>query len=428
MGVRDVLTLAQKAVILVNSDVAASQQVADRFCAMYGIPTANQFTYAMGTNVLWEFTSERFGSFWTDLYAKVQSVGAYAVLSTAGCPVGIEVPDQDGVEGINGDGLNFALLIGLVKRIYAAGKEPRLYLSPGIGYYPMVGPSYTDYLIDTGASHKPNQVQDSAAINALLQLGADPLLTAAGSTTQEYYFTTYRSASPNFSTVDNLLTGHIGYYTQSEATHPSDLWDRSRILLGKAGNLQIPASQQSARRVLVCPETLNSSAYCHDSKQALIGKKLQTLGLDVKYWYPGTPSAAAEALLPVASEYNWTTGQLDAGTASPTCTFTLAVGCGFENLKDPTWKSTMIPSTSGGVMCCGKSDGDQWGKTGMVDAGHSYIEHARIYNWHQGATQQGKVADIWLNLIAGRTLAEAAWCSLEGTFLAVGDPLCRLFP
>jgi hypothetical protein len=229
--------------------------------------------------------------------------------------------------------------------------------------------------------------------------------------------------------MDNLLTGLIGYATLQEGTHPATLWDLSRVILGKAGNFQIPASAQGSRVALVCPQNLSGNTTV-ESKTALIGKKLIDLGLDVRYWYPDSPGAVSEALLPVAGEDNWTTGQLDASTASPTCTYRLAIGAGFANNKEATWNSTMIPSTSGGLFCGGQSYGNLWGKQSMVDAGHSSIIHIQSeeYNFHQSARHQQHLTDIWLNLIAGKTLAEAAWCGLEFTFLSIGDPLCRPFP
>ena len=432
MGVRDVLTLAQKAVIIVNSDVAESATVATRYRAMYGIPSANVLTVAMGTNVLWEYTADRFAGFWTDLYNKVQSVGAYAVFTTPGCPVGIELLQPNGTEDINGAGVNFALLVGFVKRIIANGYEPRVSGS----FYPMKGPNFDEYLFDaaSGTNHKGAQTTDATAIASLVTLGTDATHQAAGATnTDAFKFTLLRGANSNWSTVDNLLTGHIGYYTQDEATHPAGLDTLSWPVLGKAGNLQKPAASQSGVSVLCCPQTLTASDYCHESSQALIGKKLSDLGLSVSYWYPSAPGAVAEALLPAASGLGWTSGALDANTTTPaSVTYQYAVGCGFANSKSTTWGGAAKPmraSTSGGLVCCGQSDGDEWGKQAMVDSGHSYIQHIRetAYSYHQTARQQGKMVDIWLNLIAGRSLAEAAWCGLEWSFLAVGDPLARPF-
>lgn len=422
MGVRDLTTLALKSVVIVNTDVAASQQVADRFCAMYGIPTSNQFVYAMGTAVVWPYAAGRLAGFWTDLKAKVDSVGAYAVFTTAGCPVGIRLQTLDELSQAN---VNFSLLVGFVKRIMALGYEPYP-LDTTDGF--VAGRNDSFSLASTGASHKTKGAYDQTAIETALQLGTDADYLAAGGTTgTEYQVTTYKSGwNGDYSIMDNLLTGHIGYYTQEEASHSASLWDLSRVILGKAGNLQTPIANQSSRVAIVCPWSLGS--YCYDSMQALIGKKLVDLGLDVKCWYRSdTPSALAESLLPETA--TWTTGQLDANTASPDYTSYYSIGSGFDNGKHATWNTTMIPQSAGGVFCGGASYGYRWGKQYMVDAGHSYVAHigSGAYGWHQGATVQGKHVDIWLNLIAGRTLAEAAWCGLENSFLSCGDPLARPF-
>lgn len=429
MGVRDSMTLAKRSVIIVNSDVADSQTIANFYCAMYGIPTSNQFVYAMGTNVLWEYTADRYATFWTDLYNKVISVDAYAVFVTAGCPVGIELLEQaTGTENVAGYGINLGLLVGFIKRIVSFGGEPQI-LSDA-GYYPVH--SGGTVLYDSVASHKaaPTGIYVDN-ISTALQLAADADYTAAGGlTTTDYQFTTYKSSwNGDFSIMDNLLTGLIGYATLQEGTHPANLWDLSRVILGKSGNFQIPASAQGSRVALVCPENLSGNTTV-ESKTALIGKKLIDLGLDVRYWYPNAPGAVSEALLPVAGEDNWSIAQLNASTAAPTCTYQLGIGVGFENGKEATWATTMIPSTSGGLFCGGKSYGNLWGKANMVAGSHSSIIHIQTeeYGWHQTARQQQHMNDIWLNLIAGKTLAEAAWCGLEYTFLAIGDPLMRPFP
>lgn len=432
MTVRDLLTLAQKSIVIVNSDVAASATVATRYRAMYGIPAANVFTYAMGTNVLWEYTADRFAGFWTDLYNLVQSVGAYAIFTTPGCPVGIELLQPNGTEDINGAGVNTSHLVGFVKRIIANGYEPRVSGS----FYPMKGPNFDEYLFDSasGTNHKGAQVTDATAIANLVTLGTDATHQAAGaSNIDAFKFTLLRGASSNWSTVDNLLTGHIGYYTQAEASHPASLDTLSWPIIGKAGNLQKPASQQSGVSVLCCPQTLTGSNYCHESSQALIGKKLSDLGLSVSYWYPSAPGAVADALLPASGGMAWTSADLTANTTTPaSVTYQYLVGCGPSNGTEATWGGATKPmraSTSGGLICCGQSDGYKWGKQGMVDSGHSYIQHIRepAYGYHQGPTQQGKMVDIWLNLLNGRALCEAAWCGLEYSFLAVGDPLARPF-
>lgn len=422
MGVRDLTTLAQKSVILVNTDVAASQQVADRYCAMYGIPLANQFTYAMGSAVVWPYAAGRYAGFWTDLKAKVDSVDAYAVFTTAGCPVGLELQT---VDELDSGYVNFSLLVGFVKRIIALGYAP--YAGDTTDGFVAVRNS-GESLASTGTNHKTEGLHDQTAIETALQLGTDADYLAAGGTTgTEYQVTTYKSGwNGDYSIMDNLLTGHIGYYTEEEATHSASLWDLSRVILGKAGNLQIPTASQSSRVALVCPWTLGS--FCHDSTQALIGKKLVDLGLDVKCWYRSdTPSALATSILPETA--TWTTAQLTANTASPDYTSYYSIGSGFDNGQHATWNTTMIPQSAGGVFCGGASYGHRWGKQYMVDAGQSYVAHigAGAYGWHQSTPQQGKEVDIWLNLIAGRTLAEAAWCGLENTFLAVGDPLARPF-
>lgn len=430
MGVMDRTTLALKSVVMVNSDVAASQQVADRYCAMYGIPRANQFVYAMGSDVVWAYDSGRYAGFWTDLLAHVTSIGAYAIFSTAGCPTGIylrNIADDGNVP------VNFALLLGVVKRFMAYGYEPKGVLSSGDAY-PADLSSISFY--DSVANHKGEQTQwDSALIASALETALDSEHTDAGGLTgSEYQFTSYRTGwSGNFAAMGNLLTGHIGYYSSNDASHSASLWDLSRVILGKAGNLQRPLSAQTSVVALVCPQWIGGTSpgtYSAESKQALVGKRMVDAGLDVKHWYVNSTTAAANALLPTSGEYPWTVGELDSNTTATDCTYTYAVGCGFANGSHDTWDESMIPSDNGGIFCGGQSYGNRWGKHVQRLKGFSYVAHMGTdeYNDHQGEKQQSKICDIWLALLAGKTLAESAWLSREFSFLAVGDPLMRPFP
>jgi hypothetical protein len=439
MGVRDRMTLALKTVVLVNSDVAASQQVADRYCAMYGIPLANQFVYAMGSSVRWAYTAGdhntgRYTNFWVALNAHRLAIGAHAILSTAGCPVGIDLLNYAADDSVT---VNFALLLGITPRIISMGREPF-----GHTYAGDSAPFLNDLqcLYATFSAHKGTQtLYDSTAIPLALDCALDSEHTSAGGgETGEYKFTTYKAAwNGDYSIMTNLLTGHVGYYTAAEASHPATLWDLSRVILGKTGNLQKPLAQQTSVVALACIAWIGANnGHGHTSKQALVAKRMQDAGLDLRYWYGSDQTVSVPSptntLLPVAgADYTWTLAELNAVPPVVTdCTYTYGFGLGFNNNMETNWEDTLVPSPStGGIVSVGASYGNLWGKRNMVSAQFSYIQHMGVaeYNFHQGEREQSKVCDIWLNLLAGRTMTEAAWCSIEGTFLAVGDPLARPF-
>jgi hypothetical protein len=430
MTVRDKLDIAAHAVVIVNSDHADSQTIADRYCAMYGIPTTNQFVYALGSSVTWAYSAGRLAGFWADLYAKVVAVDAYAVFVTAGCPVKMEFRDTTDTSSVNA---NFAHMVGLVKRIIAQNAEP-LMLSAGDGYYPMRAADTLYSFCDSVASHKgsPATGYDVTAVTTALEVVDDSdWIAAGGGTETSDKFTQFKSSwSGDYSIMDNLLTGVIGYCTHEDASHAATttLWDNSRTLLGKAGNFQIPASLQSARKVLVAVTSLdNDWGTIH--KQSLMGKKLIDLGLDVDYWHSATPTGIAEDLLPAAGGLGWTNATLDAGTATPTVTFQIGLGTGFQNGKQSTWAGDMTGSTSGGLFLGGASYGSRWAAS-LRAAGFSAISHTGTNEggFHQTAKVQSKYLDAFLALLAGRTLCEAAWCTLEYTHIATGDPLMRPFP
>lgn len=430
MTVRDKLDIATHAVVVVNSDHADSQAIADRYCAMYGIPTANQFVYALGSSVTWAYSYDRLAGFWADLHAKVVAVNAYAVFCTAGCPVKMEFLDVSESTYYNA---NFAHMVGFVKRIIAQNAEP-LMADTGDGYYPMRAADIIFSFADSVTTHKgsPTTGYDVTAVTTALEVVDDSnWIAAGGSTATANRFTQYKASfDGDFSIMDNLLTGVIGYYTHEDASHAATptLWDNSRILLGKAGNFQIPASLQSARKVLVAVTSLdNDWGTIH--KQSLMGKKLIDLGLDVDYWHSATPTGIAEDLLPAAGGLGWTNATLDAGTATPTVTFQIGLGTGFQNGKQSTWAGDMTGSTSGGLFLGGASYGNRWAAS-LRSAGFSAISHMGTNEggFHQTAKLQSKYLDAFRVLLSGRTLCEAAWCTLEYTHLATGDPLMRPFP
>lgn len=432
MTVRDKLDIAAHAVVVVNSDHADSQTTANRYCAMYGIPTANQFPYSLGLNVTWAYSPGRLAGFWADLYAKVVAVDAYAVFCTAGCPVKMEFRDTTDTISVNA---NFAHIVGLVKRIIAQNAEP-LMADTGDGYNPMRGADSLVWFCDLATQHKgsPTTGYDTTAVTTALEVVDDAdWLAAGGSTATNHKFTQYKSGwNGDYSIMDNLLTGVIGYYNFEDASHPATptLWDYSRVILGKAGNFQIPAAAQSARKVLVAITELDST-WGTAAKQALMGKKLIDLGLDVDYWHSATPTGVTETLLPAAGGLGWTVATLDANTASPSVTFQIGIGTGFQNNEQSSWGvQDMLPSTDGGLFLGGASNGNRWAAHCRTTGGLCGISHTATNEggYHQGAKVQSKYLDAFLALLAGRTLCEAAWCTLEYSHLATGDPLMRPFP
>jgi hypothetical protein len=224
----------------------------------------------------------------------------------------------------------------------------------------------------------------------------------------------------------------IGYGTFEDSSHQTSttLWDLSRVILGKAGNFQIPASLQSARKVLLNILQIDAD-WGTAAKQALMGKKLIDLGLDVDYWYAATPTSVAETLLPAAGGLGWTTATLNANTASPEITFQIGLGHGFDNNKETTWGvQDMLPSSSGGLFIGGPSYGNRWAAHCRATGGFCGVTHTATNEggYHQTAKMVSKQLDAFRVLLSGRTLCEAAWCTLEYSHLATGDPLMRPFP
>ena len=464
MPVTDCTDFVRHAVIVVNTDVAASQRVANYFCNMYGISRGNQVKLALGTTIQRAYAANQLLNIYKPIADKIDAIGGQSVLCAAGCPMGIDTagpsfwgpPSEDNPP----QPLNFPLLAGMAKRIVADGYDPS-YMT-GVGNRPACGGqnegvveleatagSVAKYAVipasgQAAFNYKP-YLFDRAALATMLYRDYDARLDAAvGSHLPEnwkhvYSVTRYRSAPRDFSKLNNLPTGVIGYPSDSldGANHPGDLYNRSVAILEKSISNEGRLEQQLNQPVLIMLSGMGSYSVDRDAWVALVMKNMGFT--NVTYWYDDAwqGDTYANAMLPPAQGINstgigdWNLANLDGTTTNPaSVSYKFGYGTGFINNKETAWGGKVVARPAGGFITCGASHGALWGKKALLDSGFSAVWHpgTYMYNWHQTGGEQGKTMDVQMGLVRdGLTLTEAAFLGMEMSMLAVGNPLMRPF-
>lgn len=443
MAVRD-RSSNVRPVYVYNTDVTDSVDFAKAYCGEYGIPTSQRVGLALGTaaNIRPYDSEATIYALLEDIYDAVVSANATHVIVGAGCPTALGLLTNDySVGGSNSGGhFDFVHLATAVKRIIALGYLPRVMNDGAGGYTPTTkggaGNWYPFYVLFTTVIL--GRVEE---VPTILELYNDPEYDAAIAAAGPGYgeddanrFVRYKSSfNGDFSSSDVLPGGFAGYYSYEETTHPSDLYDKSVAILNRAIASEWRLSALGARKVF-------STAYGLSGVQSDIGKtarasfatkKLGDAGLQVTYITDTGSDAAAEYLLPESGSHSdWTPDNLTDGTASPPAiTADLMFGWQFQNV-DPTihWDDRITPTANGNFIG-GRSGNGTWGKWCQVAGGHSaIIQQVTVGGTHANtANSLAYQADAVLALLAGKSLADAAFCSLSGTLTAIGDPLLRPF-
>lgn len=463
MPVTDCTDFARHAVIVVNTDVAASQRVANYFCFMYGISRGNQVKLALGTAVLRPYAPDLLGTIFKPIADKVDAIGGQSILCAAGCPMGIRIRDDD--EDVVGSPRCFPLLVGFSRRIIADGNEPcsspvggaRLE-SCALGSKDIYGSrtaplSFPDriakyapinYALESLIPQGKMALYDETATMAMIRADFDHVLDGALAShlpedwIDVYSVSRYKSGKRDFSKLHSMPVGVIGYPSDSnDGAHPGDLYSRSVTILERAIANEGRLAQQLNQPVLIMLSGLGDYP---TTREAWVVKVMKDLGFsNVTYWYDDAfqGNTYSNALASPAQGINstgigdWNQANLDGTTTNPaSVSYKFGFGSGFINNKETAWGGKVVSSAAGGFFAGGASHGALWGKKAVWDSGFSAVWHpgTYMYNWHQNAYQQGKTLDVQLGLIRdGLTLTEAAFLGNEMSMLAVGNPLMRPF-
>lgn len=433
MAVVDADEMAAKAVVVYNTDVAASGNVADYYCAVRGIPLANKIGFAMGTDpYLWPWDANRFANFYTPLYEKVIQVGARAVITAAGCPNYLECR---AVNDFNLGIIPLAPVCGMVKAIYPTGAQPR------------VNPNNDDS--DDFITLRDGSVTPGVNGNALRQ---DINVRAAGFfqiNQSADYNTAYTAGGlswedgrnlyeplPGFrrdySRLNYLPYGVAGWMIQYGATgsaHPVTLEADSKTIINRLQGKTQTLAQARGRRIVVSIGNITAnSSLAPAARSAIIVKEFQNAGFtDVQYFYTSSVGdTAAELLAPSASQ-SFSLANLDAGTVSRSNIW-LMVGYGLLNSRwnpasSPTWRPGSVPHlapASDGLIIGGLSDHQHWSRYWMADGGAGGLGRLSHPTQFTGSYHWERVR----SMLRGETLAEMCfWQKSDFDFVPIGDPL-----
>jgi len=431
MGVSDVTTLTQTAVLVYNSNASVTQslETCDRYRAMRGIPAANAFGYDFGSGVTWTPASEAACFAFIDALADhCTSVGATGCYAVAGCPVAINLRLTDD----SGTGaFDFTHIIASAKLLQATGEAPRVVADGAGGYFLQkrflawpAGQNVWVSALGSRVSEHPTilEAYNDSRYDAACALGS----YGSGAANQ---FLRYQSSFSQSSFADStrLLGGWVGYYTHEDASHPT--FDQSRIILGRANNSEGRLSSLSARKVLcgIVYTEADDTSIGKTARCAMMARACEDAGLDVTYWYDDSDTAANYLMPESGTHSNWTDDTLTAGTATGTQSPDVLLGWSFANGMASTWAANITPTVNS-IFIGGRSGNGQWGKW-IQGFGHSaIIQQIEEGGTHSTvATSISRQTDALLLLLDGKTLAEAAWVSNGGTLMAYGDPLCRPF-
>jgi hypothetical protein len=433
VAVVDASPLADKAVVIYNTDVAASGTFTDWYLAKRGIPSANKIGFAMGTDpYLWAYDASRFANFYTPLYEKVMTVGARAVITAAGCPNYIACKQVDNTT----DGLTpLANTAGLVKRIYATGAQPRVNAgNDDSGDFITLRDGSVTPGVQGTALRQEITVRAAGYLQTVQSAAYNSAYTAGGLTWEDgkNLYEPTSALRRDYSKLTDLPCGVAGWMIQYGATgssHPGTLLTDSQAVVNRLQGQTQTLAQAQGRRVLVCiGNTTANSSLGPAARSAILVKELQDAGFtDVQYFYAtSVGDTAAEQLAPSASA-SFTLAQIDAGSVTRSNVW-LVVGYGWPNdrwnpASSPTWRPASVPyitPASDGLIIAGLSDHQHWSRYWMADGGAGGFGRLSHPNVFTGTYHWERVR----SMLRGETLCEMDyWQKSAFDFVAIGDPL-----
>lgn len=423
--------LAPYTVLVYNTDVAASEQVADYYCQLRGIPLANKIGFAMGTGDYWAWRANWHSTVITDMYTKVMTVGAKAVLTVAGCPHYAMFTDTLGVT--NSVGVHLPVFLSNVKALYCAGGEPRADGTSAIHtLYSPLAPGSIPYM-------------QSGNPAPFLEEGYLPVAVAAiavGDAAAQYpVWPGTQELSPTWHGEWDqsafLLRGLVGYSTWPDAVHPADLYTKSKAVLDRAVANEYPLAEARKQKVLVGMDFTSGgdTGTIHDAVTIAL---LKSNGFeDVVYWNEqGLGKVGTDCLAPVPEKFGGTTTadartRIANGLAPPQNPW-LIFGIGWDNGDvNPTpsavWAS-FLGLVGRGVCFVGASYGRMWARLVQANGGIGGNGSPQDVA-HIGSDYITRGNSILLALLGGLSLCEA---EIAGYYVrshsaggVIGDPLMR---
>ncbi len=422
MAVADAFDAARHCAVFYNSDSADSTALATFYCNERGIPYANRKGFAMGSAQAWG--GEDWLAIFTEAAEHCDSIDAQHIGVCAGSPNTITVPDDGDVDRP----ISLLVAFSLCKRIRDAGKALRSL--PGgsgdnnIGLDPGTGGGSDELTGGSPETDFPNVVEaySDPDYQAVLVGGTHSLTET---------FLRFKSGF-RWQDQDKLPGGLIGLQTWPNASHDASLLAKSKLIIQRAVQSETPIASARSKPIVVGITGYTAlSGYFPPARTALIVKKFANAGFtNLIYWRQnGTATDSAETAL-APSPQSWNNLDLEAGTVTPFEGW-MFFGQGFKNYADcaeATWLSQCLPQT-GALHIGGWSDHVLWAGARQELASNSKGGVGGIGSptncAHITAFEALRQTDFAMALLAGRTLAEAAFLTHPQRQYAVGDPLYR---
>lgn len=428
MAVVDVDEMARRAVVVYNTEVTASGNIATRYAAKRGIPAGNLVGVAMGTDAyLMPYSATAFADFYEPIYDKVVSVGARAVLVAAGSPNYIGCVEQG--DGATTSRLPIANTLSLIKRIGADGNAPRSTIDVTGVIQPYMGSSN---VLAFPPSDKKAITIRAAGYCATSQPAAYlSAITDAGFTAFQSSYVTDPTGGlrRDYSKLDYLPCGIVGrmFRYTGTASHPANLEDDSLALIEALQGATVDLATARGKQVVVAIRSItNNAGDSPAARFAVLVKELTDAGFtNVEYFYSN--SSTDPACLTLAPSPTRVVADVNAGSVSVNDVW-LAIGSGFENnywnpANATTWRPSSVPHfapATDGLIMAGLSDHDAWCRYWIEDGGAGGVGRFS----HPNSTIGGAHWERLRSLLRGETLAEAVfWQPFDFDHVAIGDPL-----
>lgn len=416
MSVTDVWDFAQHTAIVYNTSVADSLSVALYYASERGIPAANLIGFAMGTGNAWAYDAARMANLWVPLRNHLLGIGAQCVLAAAGCPN--QWIGKSSGDGVTDKPLHLVSLLSAAKRIVNRNTEVRV---NDLG-------SGNNIAWDVAGSQS---LFDANPSGPWITGGADSRYQSAVTTSGQAinpdrvfrkFATGWQTSS--WAAQDVLPCGLIGWQTYPDTTHPVDLFDKSKAIIRRGVQNEVPLATAKGKKILVGIDNLDST-YTPAAAAALMVPELAARGFtNVTYWYDSSVAADPTSLLlaPSAGAAAWDNTDLDAETVTP-FTYWMGFGYAFANSKYSTWNG-QLDADKATSLCAGQSDISEWVRQVQADGGIGGLGSPRDCA-HLTTVTAGVQYDVMCALLDGRSLAEAMMLTYPGRHVAVGDPLMR---
>lgn len=444
-------------VLIVNSDVADSDTVADAYIAARKDDgrAYHKFTYALGTNATRARDDTDRANFWEPLAELCDDVGAEAVFCVAGCPNRQTLEQHT---GSSASYVNFIGAVGLARRVVRNSTgNPKVFGTSAdngqlrYGGGALDGDQVAGGVAGTVLAGSDPRWPSGVCNRATLQRYEDAIALEPGVGYQSILFPQYTDSWPT-GPIDTMYVGMVGRWYRAgaiPATPSSAVLTDSQAIFTNIQYEKKPLDEARSETVVVgIRGATGDTGLFPQMISALVAKDFIDDGFtDVKYWYHtlATRDDSTESLVPVESAA-WRHDSSDlVPTTSPQSTYAvtpdtvypgngatseegfLVFGQAFSNNNyadnaSPNHRNA-IRIAAGGSGRVGASDSDQWALAFVEDDAPACVVGSDTHETEFHGASSWAMADLIRRGASWAVAAGAFEGPWPGNFFPVGDPL-----